>query len=705
MADTQRIPIETAFQRAMSHYHEGALEAAFALFRRIVDAVPTHAEAWQMVGLTALRAGQLDTAVNALREAVRLHPDNIGFLTNFTEVLRSAGALDEALKTGRKATRIAPENAAAHSNLGLVHYDLDNLVAAEAAQRRAVALNPELDRALNNLGSIARHRGDRAKAAGLFRAALRVNPASTETAANLIAVLIEAERPAEAREVAEAQMRRSPRNADLHCNLGRIFLLENDLDRAEVAFRDAIALAGRDAASAAGHVGLAQVLFEKNHPELALVEAECAARIDPEHAPAFHHIALAKAHLGDLDGAIAGHEKALDLKPDMTASHLALGYLALEQGDTDGARSRFEQAAALATDKADDDPGPLLALAKVDRMTPDSPTLLKLEALMPQAAAMLPGKAVACHYAMGKCYEQVHRYDEAFRQFETGARLKRGLVDYDAAAMDRLTDDLIGMFDRTMIDRLRGCAVGSDRPLFVLGMPRSGTTLTESILNAHDAVFGAGELDDLRNLFGGMDDSLAPWTPETLRGLSDDGFNQRARTYIEALTRHAPSMPRIVDKMPGNFQLLGLIHGLFPNARIVHMARNPFDTCLSCYTQLFERSQYYTYDQIELGRYWNNYARLMTHWRETLPEGAFLTVEYEALVDDIEAQARRLLDYCGLDWASTCLDFHTRTGRVRTASVQQVRQPLYNSSKFRWRNYEAQLKPLVETIGDASDTL
>ena len=693
MADSQQIPIEAAFQLAISHYNKGELEAAFGLFHRIVDAAPAHANAHQMVGLTALRAGQFETSVNAMREAVRLQPDNIHFLTNFIEVLRAAGELDEALKTGQQATRIAPESAAAHSNLGLVYYDLNNLIEAEASQQRAVALNPELDRAINNLGSIARHNGDRAKATGLFREALRVNPASTETANNLITVLVEAENPAEARDVAEVQMRRTPRNAELHCNLGRIFLLENDIDNAEVAFRKAILLNGRNAGS---YVGLAQVLIEKNHHELALVEAEHAAQVDPEYALAFHYVALAKAHLGDLNGAIADHEKGLELKPDMTASQLALGYLALEQGDTDSARTRFEQAAEM----ADDELGPLLALAKIDEITADSEVLLKMEALMPRAVDMLPLKAIAYHYAMGKCYEQLKRYDEAFCQFEAGAKLKRGLVVYDAADLDQLTDGLIEIFDDNMINRLRGCAVDSDRPIFVLGMPRSGTTLTESILNAHDAVFGAGELDDLRDLFIGMDDSLITWNPETLREVSDYEINQRAQTYIEALAQHAPSIPRIVDKMPGNFQLMGLIHGLFPNARIVHVARNPFDTCLSCYTQLFERSQFYTYDQIELGRYYNNYVRLMNHWRETLPEGAFLTVKYEALVDDIETQTRILLEYCGLDWSSNCLDFHLQTRRVRTASVQQVRQPLYRSSKFKWLNYKERLKPLVETIGD-----
>ncbi|WP_170406098.1 tetratricopeptide repeat-containing sulfotransferase family protein [Ruegeria arenilitoris] len=692
MAQGQTISIQDAFKLAMSHYQKGELKPAATLFSEIVKAAPAHAHAHQMVGLTAFLAGQGDVAVKAMREAVRLQPNDAVFLANFVEILRSAGELDEAVEIGQRAIRLAPGSAAAHSNLGLVYYDQNNLTEAEASQQRALALDPDFDRAINNLGSIARDKGDRAKAAEFYRKALRINPASSETANNLISVLVEDENPSDARAVAEAQMQRTPQDAELHRNFGRVFLLENDLDKAEAAFRNAIAINGQKAES---YVGLAQVLFEKNHPKLALIEAENAVRLDPDCAVAFHHVAMAKAHLGDLTGAIASYEKGLELKPDMAASLLALGHLALEQGDADTARAQFEQAAETAEDKL----GALLALAKVEKITPDSPTFQQMEAALPTAADMLPQKAAGYHYAMGECYEQLKRYDEAFRQFDTGARLKRSLVDYDAAETDRLTDDLIATFDGKMINRLRGCAVESDRPIFVLGMPRSGTTLTESILDAHGNVFGAGELNDLQNLFSRVDGNPVT-VPDTVRALSDDRLNQRAEDYIETLTGHAPAMPRIVDKMPANFQLLGLIHGLFPNAKIIHVARNPFDTCLSCYTRLFERSQLHSYDLVELGRYYNNYVRLMNHWHDTLPEGAFLTVHYEALVDDIEAQTKRLLDYCGLDWDSNCLDFHARKRRVRTASVQQVRQPLYRSSKAKWLNYESQLKPLVETIGD-----
>ena len=155
-----------------------------------------------------------------------------------------------------------------------------------------------------------------------------------------------------------------------------------------------------------------------------------------------------------------------------------------------------------------------------------------------------------------------------------------------------------------------------------------------------------------------------------------------------------------MDKMPANFQMVGLIHALLPNAKIIHIARNPLDTCLSCFTRVFERSQYHSYDQVELGRYFNAYVRMMGHWQKTLPDGSFHTVHYENLVDDIENEARQMIAHCGLVWDDACLEFYKGERRVRTASVQQVRQPLYATSKEKWRRYEAELSPLIKTIGD-----
>ncbi len=692
MAEQQQISVQEAFARAMSHYEKGQLQQAVTLLSEIVKAAPQLADAHHILGLIAFQSGQMDPAVSAVGRAVELRPENVNYLTNFTEILRGAGKLEQARAVGERAVRLAPGHAAAHSNLGLVHYDLKELELAQTAQDRALALSPDFDRALNNLGSIARDRGDRGKAADLYQQALRINPASSETANNLISVLIEAENLAAARTVAEAHAKRAPRDAELHRNFGRIFMLENDLDKAENAFRNAISLNNQKAES---YVGLSQVLFEKNHPKLALIEAEQALRLETENASACHQVALVKAHLGDTVTAQTLYAKAIELKPDLTASRLALGHLAMEQGDFDKARELFNTAAT----SADDPLSAQIALARLDKVTEDSPVFQALEAALSSADKMLPQKAVSYHFAMGDCYEKLKRHDEAFAQFEKGASLKRSQISYDPAETDKLTDDLISTFDADRIEQLRQYAITSDKPIFVVGMPRSGTTLTESILDAHPQVFGAGELNDLQNLFGRLGDSRTN-VPQVMASASSNQLTRRAEDYIEVLSRLGRDAPRVVDKMPANFQMIGLINSLMPNARIIHITRDPLDICLSCYTRLFERSQLHSYDQVELGRFYNNYARIMKHWQDTLPQDAIHTIRYEALVDDIDTVARGIIEFCGLDWTEACLDFYSGKRRVRTASVQQVRQPLYATSKEKWRRYEKHLQPLIDTIGD-----
>jgi hypothetical protein len=236
-------------------------------------------------------------------------------------------------------------------------------------------------------------------------------------------------------------------------------------------------------------------------------------------------------------------------------------------------------------------------------------------------------------------------------------------------------------------------------PVFVLGMPRSGTTLTEQIIASHPMVHGAGELPDLEAII--QRDVGATGRPFPYNVAALDGIKLAAwgRDYVAGLQRRAPGARRITDKMPANFLDIGLIYLMLPKAKIIHVSRNPMDTCLSCFMQLFGNNyQEHTYDLAELGRYYSDYARLMEHWRSVLPSGAFLDVRYEDVVRDTESQARRIIDFCGLDWHDDCLDFHRSRRSVRTRSVMQVREPIYKSSVERWRAYEKFLAPLLESL-------
>ncbi len=264
------------------------------------------------------------------------------------------------------------------------------------------------------------------------------------------------------------------------------------------------------------------------------------------------------------------------------------------------------------------------------------------------------------------------------------------------AAMERIRH----VFSIELMTARRGVGDPSDVPVFIVGMPRSGTTLVEQMLASHPAVFGAGERLELLHAIerlgagrlGGVPFPEAAWT------MSADELRRLGSEYVAALRSLAPSAARITDKMPSNFRFVGLIRLILPNARIIHVSRDPVDTCLSCFSKLFSGEQSFTYDLAELGRVYRAYQRLMAHWRATLPEGAMLEVSYEALVQDFAAEVRRIVAYCGLPWEETCLKFYETRRPVHTASMTQVRQPIYASSVGRWRPDRALIRPLLEAL-------
>jgi tetratricopeptide (TPR) repeat protein len=384
---------------------------------------------------------------------------------------------------------------------------------------------------------------------------------------------------------------------------------------------------------------------------------------------------------------------------------LGLAQLRLEQGQPVAAIELLERILAR-------DPENVIArshTAECAKVKPDDAHFAALrrrfEAARSGSRPLDGQQAIALHFALGKCHDDVGDYGEAFAHFAEANRRMRATLRYDASKTARQFEAVRHFFTAEKFRQLRPAQpddANVELPVFVLGMPRSGTTLVEQILSSHPKVHGAGELRELLSICqqptaalpGGnaaaYPDNLAQATPQTLAIWGAD--------YLNRLRRLAPDARRITDKMPTNFFALGLIHLMLPGARIVHVRRDPLDTCLSNFFHNFNTRQEYTYDLRELGHYYTEYEKLMEHWRSVLPADSFIEVQYEDIVADLEGQARRLLDYCGLDWSDACLDFHRNTRDVRTASVMQVRQPLYRNSVQRWRNYAAFLGPLREAL-------
>jgi tetratricopeptide (TPR) repeat protein len=385
--------------------------------------------------------------------------------------------------------------------------------------------------------------------------------------------------------------------------------------------------------------------------------------------------------------------QGLDINPDSAATLEVLAELRADSGRFSDAEALFQRAVSIDPES----PEAWAGLARLRPMTPaDGAWLATAQRIIGRG---LPSqRELSLHFAVGKYFDDVGDFESAFLSYQRANELaKRCGPRYDKAHMTHMVDLIIRFHNQRWLSNKRSAANPSTRPVFIVGMLRSGTTLAEQILASHPEVFGAGELT-----FWSAELAAAIGGAETINSLelqvSDARLAQLGGDFLELLQREASDAARVVDKLPTNFLALGLIHAALPNARIIHMRRNPIDTCLSIYFQHFEAANAYANDLEDLAHYYREYSRLMRHWHTVLPANAVLTVPYEGLVSNLGGWTRKMLESAALPWDSRCLDFHQTSRPVVTASKWQVRQKIHASSVERWRHYAQFVGPLTSLL-------
>ena len=421
-------------------------------------------------------------------------------------------------------------------------------------------------------------------------------------------------------------------------------------------------------------------------------------RSRPDWPPALHLSALIASKSDDLPGAIKQMRHAIAADRSNAGFHAFLAILFREAGRLDEARAAVERAIVLSPHN----PSYYYDLSLVKKFVADDPHLATMERLV---GTMAPGSfsllgQTQLNFAVAKAYDDVGRYDDAFRHLIRGNTLWRSHIAYDHnQLLDRL-GRIRAIFDQALFDAKSGGGYRSPVPVFVVGMPRSGTTLVEQILASHPMVHGAGELVDLpskaEQLKGGTGGALR--YPEVVPLLTRAQLHEFGRTYISGLRQRARDALRITDKALSHFAYVGLIHLALPGAHIIHVKRDPLDTCISCYANWFERGLDFTYDLGELGRHYRAYAELMAHWREFCP-GRILEVRYEAIVADTETRGAPPRRFLRPRLGSALSGVYENQRRISTASATQVRQPIYQSSRGRAEAYREHLKPLIAALG------
>lgn len=655
------------FDEALKYHRRGALDRAETLYRLLLEKAPDHADLLHLLGVIAHQTGHGAEALPLIDRAIARSGGVADYHSNRGLVLLRLGRPAEALAGFERAIALRPEFADAHSNRGNALQELGRQEDAGAAYRRALAINPGHAEAHNNLGNILRRRGEFAAAIECWRQAIASRPGHPEALANLGAALTKSDRLEEAIEALQASLRSRPGHGDTLAQLSETLRLAGRP-------RESLAVAQRGEQTEAHNPRLqiqkSRALSALQRTDEALAVIRLAAGDAAGNADVHAELAQQLEYAGERAEAARVWHEVLTFKPD-DADALA-GVIGLE---------RERVAPELLT----------RAGAAADRETMPSPDRRVLH------------KALGDHADRAGDYQRAMSHYTAANGLRTVELAAQGQA-FDHAALKASVDRQIAVFDTDLLRRLETLGSASKMPVFIVGMPRSGTSLCEQILASHGEVAGAGELNEMQAIarelpaiMAGGPGGAAGSYPACLRDLNGRLAGRLCERYLRRLRDVAADSARVVDKHPINFRHLGLIAGLFPGAAIVHARRDPRDTCFSCYTQNFDAPIPWALSLESLGLYYREYERLMAHWYRIMP-GRIHDFVYETVVEDLETEARRLLDHCGLGWDPNCLSFHETRRVVRTASYRQVRQPIYKGSVGKWRHYAAALEPLVRTL-------
>ena len=643
-----------------------------------------------------MQLGNPAAAIDPMSRAIALNGTNPEFHYNLGLAFQAMGDRDSAIAGYRRASELKPDYGDALTNLGNLLLNVNELADAEDCYRRLIRFNASNPVAHNNLGAALLRRDEPEDAADCFREALRLEPRYAAAHNGLGTALLARDLCEEADACFRESLKINPQDARAHNNLGLALSGQGRFGAAVDSFREALGLA---ADYIEAHINLGNMYFEQDSLDDAEHCFRDALRLKPEYIKPRFNLANVFVERDEFDQALEIFDDLLGQQPG------AVNYLVAKAHALDR-RGSYDAAYAIIRPLVDSGSAGMAGAALFGNLAPRfncrDEAVTHLENLLSEEENIEPETCRALHFSLGKLYDGLDAFDDAFRHYAEGNELRPTPYDPDKAADDNRR--AIAFFSRERLASIPRTSVESDVPVFIVGMPRSGTSLVEQILACHPDVTGAGELGDVPKLAISLvhtreDPDAADTMP--LPAVDQEAVDAAARKYLDRLHELGGDSIRVTDKQMYNFQHLGLITRLFPGARIIHCERDPIDTCLSEYFQNFKRGNFFTFDLEHLGRYYVQYRRLMGHWREVL-DTPILEINYERHVADPEGTCRRMLDFLDLEWDPKCLEFHESKRVTKTASRDQVRQPIYTRSAGRWRNYESHLEPLKRALADSS---
>ena len=652
----KRQSADSALQTARRHYRAGRLAQAARICDRVLQKQPQHRESLYLLSSIAHRQGDFSLAADYITQAIALDGQNPLLYFNLGVLYSAQEKLPEALQAYRQALSLQPDYPQAWNNLGNLLCKTGEFDEGITSYLQAIRQKADYAQAWNNLGNALKGQNRALEALAKYQEAIHLRPDYAEARLNLGDTLRTLGRLDEAIETYQQTIRQHPRYAAAYGSLAQALLAAGEYTAAAEYSRQVITMAPDQPV---GYNNLALILKKQGDTHAAKEHLRRAIELDPCYSEAFHNLALSYLEAGSAVEAIPLLRQAIALDTNYVDAHYTL-------------------ALAIRHHQPDEDMAQLSALLKHPQLTDE--------------------QKIAVNFALGKAWDDCGDFEQAFAYFAVGNRLKRGTFSYTIEEDQSLFDEIKTVFNEAFFASHKDYGDPTSTPVFIVGMPRSGTSLVEQILASHPRVYGAGELQDLRlSLFATLPSLSRQNYPRAVSALDQAHFTTLAEEYLKRTARYYQHAAFVTDKMPVNFLYIGMIRLMFPRARIIHCRRNPVDTCLSCYQQNFTGLQKFAYDLRELGQYYLLYQSLMSHWQRLLP--AFIyDCDYESLVSHPEEQIQAMLTHCNLEWDDRCLSFYDTRRTVKTASIAQVRRPIYKSSVSRWQHYEKHLEPLLTAL-------
>jgi tetratricopeptide (TPR) repeat protein len=649
--------LEQGLHRARQALRAGQAASAERALRALEQRHPGELNCRWLLGVALLDQERNAASIATLEPVLAAEPGFAAARVDLARAYRASGQPARAREQVRQVLEQQPRHALAWLAYADALVDLEQHADARVAFERARQCDPERARVARATSALVAD--DRRESERLFREILQTDPSQVAALCGLAALSLAADQPTDAERLLRHALKQSAHHPLIWRGLGQMYLARGRLDDADAAARRLL-------------------------------------KLEPENPHSWITIAAVATRLLRQEQALEAYEQAARLKPAEAQLQLSIGHVHKTLGRRQQSEAAYKAALVM-------DPGRAEAwwsLADLKNYSFSDAEVASMVRLL-SAAATTRAAAAQLHFALGKAFEQRGQYPESFNHYARGNALRRLDAPFGSEHFERRAARIRTFFNADFFARHAGSGNADPAPIFIVGLPRSGSTLVEQILASHSGVEGTMELPNIITITHQFDDLAADRDgyPETVGSMPTSVFATLGSRYLDETAALRGGRERFTDKMPNNFSHIGLIHAMLPNATIIDARRHPMDACFSAYKQHFADGQSFSYDLEDLGRYYRTYLELMAHWDAVLP-GKALHFQYEDLVAAPEQQIRRLLDHCRLPFEAACLSFHATRRSVRTASAEQVRQPLYATGIGQWRHFASQLEPLRRALGD-----